>query len=216
LPELLATASQKEASPQTGYQVWNCLRDLKRLIGHVEPLCQLLNGLAMAMLEALDLHADQAPDDITMKRSPGKDWYKHQSPTQRKERAFTALTECLNDWRQCHNRCLSFAIQFAELYPLAPSLARADTAFDALLDYVSSLFGEVLPSFCSMQEESYERIATRLLDMMQKIDLVLVQACDLFDALYSLLQYRASNSAIYSQPEEKSLNSNVTVSKPLS
>ena len=33
-----------------------------------------------------------------------------------------------------------------------------------------------------------ERVATLLLDMMQKVDLMLVQICILFDTLYSLLQ----------------------------
>lgn len=220
LPDLLAAASQKEASPRTRCQVWTSLRDLKRLIEHIEPLCQLLNSLAMAMLEAFDLHTDQASDNtlIWKPEAPidrahadlsGKNEYLQlASKNERsdlacksaREQAFTALTECLNDWRQCHNGSLSFAVQFAKLSPQAPALARAGAALDALLDYAGPLFGEVLPAFYAdpidstisivpmMQAGSRTRIAILLLDMMQKIDLVLVQTSILFDTLYFLLR----------------------------
>ncbi len=227
LPDLQATVSQKEASPRVRYQVWTCLRDLKRLIEHIEPLCQLLNSLATTMLEALDLHTDQMSDDTSV--------WKPEAPTDRahadisrkdiKERAFTALAECLNDWRRYYSYCLYFSVRFAKLFPLESELARIDAALDALLDYAGPLFGEVLPAFsiepidptiAPVQVDLRERIVVHLLDMMQKIDLVLVQTSILLDAFYSLLQYHASASAVYSQPEENGLNTTITVSKPFS
>jgi hypothetical protein len=201
LPDLLAAASQKEASPHMSCQVWTRLRDLKRLIEHIEPLCRLLNSLAMTMLEALDLHTDQVSDntlawkpetplDHAHTDSLRKNEHSQLSCKGAKERAFTALTECLNDWRQCHNRGLSFTAQFARGGSLAPALARTDDALNTLLDYAGPLFGEVLPEFYTVigQRGPREHIATLLLDMMQKIDLMLVQTCILFDTLYSLLQ----------------------------
>ena len=192
LPELLVAASQKEASPRARCQVWTRLRDLKRLIEHIEPLCQMLNNLAMTMLEALDLHTGQMPGDALIWKPEALLHRAHVDLSCKgaKERAFTALTECLNDWRQCHNGGLSFAGQFARLSPQASALAHTGAALDALLDYAGPLFGEILPEFYTImvQVGPRERVATLLLDMMQKVDLMLVQICILFDTLYSLLQ----------------------------
>ena len=207
LPELSVATSQKAGTAQAEeylayrYKIWTSLRDVKRLVEHIEPYFQLLNGLAITMLEALDLREDQ----LHLKLS-----------TPYKERAFTALTERLNDWRQYHSRRPSFVMQFSELLPFVPSLAQADAALDSLLDYAISLFGEILPAFYSVQMESRDRVATWLLDMMQKIDLLLVQISMLLEALYLLLQYHAPGSATYSQPDEKTLNMTVTAPKPLS
>ncbi len=192
LPDLLAAASQKEVSPRTRCQVWIRLRALKRLIEHIGPLCQLLNSLAMTMLEALDLRTVQVFSDTLIRKPevPVDHAHTNLSCKDAKEQAFTVLMECLNDWRQCQKRSLSFAGLFARGESPAPALARTDAALHALLDYADPLFGEVLPEFYTIMVQAgpRERITTLLLDMMQKIDLMLAQICVLFDTLYSLLQ----------------------------
>jgi hypothetical protein len=104
--------------------------------------------------------------------------------------AHTLLTERLIDWQEYHNRYHIFTDQFTDLITAIPSLAQMERAFDFLLENIHTIFGEVLLDFQAVSSSDDDvAIATLLLDLMQKADLVLLHIDTLLDPLRILIKH---------------------------
>jgi hypothetical protein len=88
-------------------------------------------------------------------------------------------------------------VQFADFIDDIPGLLQVDSAFSLLLDHSCSIFGNILPKFHSSRGDSDEVIATLLLDMMQKIDLLLWQIDILLEVLHPLEKVYAITVGMY-------------------
>jgi len=204
LPDLTActmhAAEGQELTRDLGcqYCVWLHLQEAKRLLERIEPLCQLLNGAIISILASLDalrrLEEEQKAQKL---QTPGLQERKRQEKEQcwqetlaqgRWELALSILTERLNSWHQSHTKRISFTIQFANLLPHIPTLAHMDTAFDLLLDNAGAIFGEVLQDFQAISVGDDEAMATLLLDLMQKVDQLLLQIDILLEPLHILIR----------------------------
>jgi hypothetical protein len=162
------------------YQIWTYLLEIKSLIEQLEPCGQLINTQISRILDQLD-QSSQALDVQEARAIPQEQW----------EQSLTIVTERLNDWQQCHNRCPSCDVQFSEFQVLISSISQMDTALDLLLDYTCAIFGDILADFRLVRSNDTEGVALLLLDLMQKIDLLLWQIDELFDPLYPLLKQHA-------------------------
>jgi hypothetical protein len=88
-------------------------------------------------------------------------------------------------------------VQFADFIDDIPGLLQVDSAFNLLLDHSCSLFGSILPKFHTDSRDNDEVIATLLLDMTQKIDLLLWQIDILLEVLHPLEKLYAITAGMY-------------------
>lgn len=199
LPELAAyspqqgeQASRSEKLRASCY-IWNCLRAMVRLLEQTEPFCQLISGCAYRILEVFDVdsevEAEQNDRNASGRRLVGsqEEW----------EYGYAVMLELLKAWRRYQGRCRIFIVQFADLIDDIPGLLQVDSAFNLLLEHSSSIFGNILPRFHSSSGDSDEAIATLLLDMMQKIDLLLWQIDILLEVLHPLEKVYAITAGMY-------------------
>lgn len=199
LPELAAyTSQQVEQAPRSEKlrecrYIWTCLRAIVYLLEQTEPFCQLINSSAYRMLEVLDDDSDIEADGKDGKAS-GKRLVSSQEEW---EHGYAVVLELLKAWRRYQDRCQIFIVQFADFINDIPGLLQVDSAFGLLLDHSCSIFGHILPKFHSSSGDSDEAIATLLLDMMQKIDLLLWQIDILLDVLHSLEKLYAITAGMY-------------------
>lgn len=200
LPELSARAacSVDDLLPRElleyRYHIWTCLQDMKRQLARIEPLCRLIEGAASNLLDALDTTSNLP---VIPGEQSSEAWIDQLSSHGHWEQAFTIVSERLNDWQQDHGQRLSFTIQFAEYLPLTPSLTRVDLAFDFLLDYACAVFGDILPDFRHLLSGQDATLASLLLDLAQKADLLLLHAEAILEPMQSLVRYYGAASGVY-------------------
>ena len=199
LPELAAYTSQQGEQTSRSEKlrarcsIWNCVQAMVCLLEQTEPFCQLINSSAYRMLEILDadseIEAEQKDRNASGRRlvSSQEEW----------EHGYAVMLELLKAWRRYQGRCQIFIVQFADLIDDIPGLLQVDSAFNLLLDHSSSIFGNILPKFQSDSGNSDEIIATLLLDMMQKIDLLLWQIDILLEVLHPLEKVYAITAGMY-------------------
>jgi hypothetical protein len=203
LPELAAYTTQeveqtsKSAMLRECQYIWTCLRAIVRLLEQTEPFCQLINSFAYRMLEVLDGGSDMEAEQ----EASGRDGNVHRrrlaSSQEEWEHGYTVLLELLNAWQRYQDRCQIFIVQFVDLIDDIPGLVQVDSAFTLLLDHSCSIFGDILPDFHSSSRDSDETIATLLLDMMQKVDLLLWQIDILLEVLHPLVKLYAITVGMY-------------------
>jgi hypothetical protein len=203
LPELAAYSSQQvkqEARSEMlreSWYIWTCLRAIVRLLEQTEPFCQLINSFAYRMLEVLD-----GDDDIELEQgTSGRDGNARRrqltSSHEEWEHEYSVLRELLNAWQRYQGRCQIFIEQFVDLVDNIPGLVQVDSAFSLLLDHSSSIFGQIIADFHLSSTDSDETIATLLLDMMQKLDLLLWQIDFLLEVLNPLVKLYAITAGMY-------------------
>ena len=189
LPELAAyTSQQVEQTPRSEklrerLYIWTCLRAIVRLLEQTEPFCQLINSFAYRMLEVLDGDSDMEAEQAVSGKDGNASGKRSACSQEEWEHGYAVVLELLNAWRRYQDRCQIFIVQFVDLIDDIPGLVQVDSAFNLLLDHSCSIFGNILPKFHSSSRDSGETIATLLLDMMQKIDLLLWQIDILLDVL---------------------------------
>lgn len=203
LPEMAAyTSLQVEQAPGSERlrecrYIWTCLRAIVRLLEQTEPLCQLINSSVYRMLELLDDDRDMEAGQASSGKD-GKASRKRLASSQEEwEHGYAVVLELLKAWRRYQNRCQIFIVQFVDFIDDAPGLLQVDSAFSLLLDHSCSIFGNILPKFHSSSGGSDEAIATLLLDMMQKIDLLLWQIDILLEVLHPLEKLYAITAGMY-------------------
>ncbi len=157
---------------------WTYLWEVKQALERVEPLCQLLNDACSAMLISLATPAATVPLQ-TIPAVPDTSFTIHLYC----EQFLDALTPALNGWLQCLTQPHTFRYRFAHLFSATPMLLQIDNAFSNLLKCASSLFRDTLPTLSTTQLN--EQIAI-LLDLMQKIDLILQQIDMIMIPLHTL------------------------------
>jgi hypothetical protein len=203
LPELTAYTTQrlkqtsKSESRRECRYIWTCLRSIVRLLEQTEPFCQLINSFVYRRLEELDGDSDgeMGPE------APGRDGntrrWRPDSGQAEWEQEHSVLLELLAAWQRYQNRCQIFIVQFVDFVNDIPGLAQTDSAFKLLLDHACSIFGSILPDFHSSDIESDEIIAALLLNMMQKVDLLLWQIDILLQVLHPLVKLYAITAGMY-------------------
>ncbi|HLZ63170.1 MAG TPA: hypothetical protein VKR06_40075 [Ktedonosporobacter sp.] len=196
LPNLTACTAHIVEIETTGcqYCLWLHLQEVKRLLERIEPLCRLLNGAIISILDSLDALRRLGGEQKATRKDEGREKDQCWQQTMAQERwelALSVLTDRLNSWHQYHTKRLSFTIQFTNLLPHIPTLAHMDTAFDLLLDNAGAIFGEILQDFQAISIGDDEAMATLLLDLMQKVDQLLLQIDILVEPLHMLIRYYA-------------------------
>ena len=165
------------------HAIWTRLREIKHLLERIEPLCQLLNDASSAMLSSLDTQA------ISPSSTPPEESSTIQLSY---EQLRDALTPVVDTWRQCLSQQHTFHHCFAHLLAATPTtsttptLARIDSAFLILLKSACSLFSETLPAFSTTRHEA---TAALFLDLMQKIDQILLQVDVMMAPLQILIKH---------------------------
>jgi hypothetical protein len=203
LPELAAYTSQKvEQAPgseklRESRYIWTCLRAIVRLLEQTEAFCLLINSFADRMLEVLDGDSDMALEQAASGRNGNASRRRLVSNQEEWEHGYAVLRELLKTWQRYQDRCQIFLVQFVDFIDDVPGLVQADSAFNLLLDHSCSIFGNILPNFHSNNRDSNETIAALLLDMMQKIDLLLWQIDLLLEMLHPLEKLYAITAGMY-------------------
>jgi hypothetical protein len=203
LPELAAyTSQQVEQAPRSeklreSRYIWTCLRAIVRLLEQTEPFCQLINSCAYRLLEVLDGDSDMEAEQAVSGKDGNAGRKRLASSQEEWEHGSAVVLELLKAWRRYQDRCQIFLVQFVDLIDDIPGLVQVDSAFNLLLDHACSLFGNILPKFHSSSGDSDEAIATLLLDMMQKIDLLLWQIDILLEVLHPLEKLYAITAEMY-------------------
>lgn len=210
LPELLSSipaVTEQALSDDLAYRqnIWSKLRDIKRIINRLEPLCNLLVDAIRCILEAFDStdHMEEVPrrssaatDEHTLPRltamaqSEEQDWL----PVDQKhwEQALAEITMCLNTWQESYSQLTRFVNYFAYVLPTIPAVAQLDQAFSILLDSAGTIFGEILPACTSAgQAVDAAAIATSLFDFMQQADQLLLQFDTALEPLHALIEHFA-------------------------
>jgi hypothetical protein len=181
--------------------IWTQLRSIKTTIERIDALCQLLNGALTGLLDAFDVcdnpYTSRSMIEQTTRLRP-----LHNSPValentsaagasqQSWNHAHTVLTERLIDWQEYQDHYHTFTDQFSDLITTIPSLAQMERAFDFLLENIHTIFGEVLLDFQAVSTgDDDAAVATLLLDLMQKADLVLLHIDALLDPLRILIKH---------------------------
>jgi hypothetical protein len=165
------------------HAIWTRLREIKHILERIEPLCQLLNDASSAMLSSLDTQA------ISPSPTPPEESSTIQLPY---EQFRDALTPVLDTWRQCLSQQHTFHHCFAHLLSATPTtsttptLACMDSAFFILLKSARSLFSDTLPAFSTTRHEA---TAALFLDLMQKIDQILLQVDVMMTPLQTLIKH---------------------------
>jgi len=157
---------------------WIYLREIKQALERVEPLCQLLNDACYAMLTSLTTTAATVPLQ-TIPTVPDTSFTIHLYC----EQFLSALTPALNGWLQCLAQPHMFRYRFAHLFSTTPMLLQIDNAFSNLLKCASSLFRDTLPTLSTTQHSEQTAL---LLDLMQKVDLILQQIDMIMIPLHTL------------------------------
>jgi hypothetical protein len=157
---------------------WTYLREVKQALERVEPLCQLLNDASYAVLISLATPTASVPLQ-TIPTIPDTSFTIHLYC----EQFLSALTPSLNGWLQCLTQPATFRYRFAHLFSATPTLLQIDNAFSSLLKCACSLFRDALPALSTAQQEE---ITALLLDLMQKVDLILQQIDMIMVPLHTL------------------------------
>jgi hypothetical protein len=197
LPDL-TVAGQPVPESQDGiddllrlHRIWTRLQMVKHLLGKIEPLCHLLNNTITCILDALDApqgdyYLHSAPPEIPTQSY--QEYLRYLEDQEEWERTVTLLGEHVNDWQRCYEQRLFFTTCFAHLSTSIPSLPQADSAFASLLDAASAIFSDILLDFHAVSAGDAIAVATVLLDLMQKIDQILIQIDALSEPLHALLK----------------------------
>ncbi|MDQ2717851.1 MAG: hypothetical protein M3Z08_23395 [Chloroflexota bacterium] len=146
---------------------WTYLHQVKRILERMEPLCHLLNGAAEGILDDLDR---------TSQPLESQPFVAHEQPWHDSaiEQAFTTLAGSLAAWQENHRKLTPFTAQFSHPLPaFSPPLAQFDSAFAAMLDSASAIFGDILLSFRTISKQDDEVVATLLFDLTQQSDQLL-------------------------------------------
>ncbi len=170
------------------HAIWTHLREIKQVLERIEPLCQLLNDASSTMLSSLDTQASSSSP------TPPEESSTIQLPY---EQFRDALTPVLDTWRQCLSQQHTFHHCFAHLLSAipatstTPTLAHIDNAFFILLKSACSLFSDTLPAFSTTRHEA---TAVLFLDLMQKIDQILLQVDVMMAPLQTLIKHHAQGT----------------------
>jgi hypothetical protein len=172
------------------HRIWTRLQMVRHLLGKIAPLCHLLNNTITCILDTLDVPLDDSyPHPALEIPTQFSQEYLHSMEGQDEwERMVTLLAEHVNDWQRCYEQRLFFGTCFAHLKPVIPSLPQVDIAFASLLDAASSIFSDILLDFHAISDGDAIAVATVLLDLMQKIDQILIQIDVLSEPLHALLK----------------------------
>ena len=203
LPELAAyTSQQVEQTPGSEKlrecrYIWTGLRAIVCLLEQTEPVCQLINSSTYRILEVLDDDSDIEAEQAVSGKDGKAGGSRLASSQEEWEHGYAAVLELLHAWRRYQDRCQIFLVQFADFVNDVPGLLQVDSAFSLLLDHSCSIFGHILPKFYASSGDSDESIATLLLDMMQKIDLLLWQIDILLEVLHPLEKLYAITAGMY-------------------
>ncbi len=173
---------------------WTRLREIKRILERIEPLCQLLNDASSSVLFLLS-----SLDTPTISPSPTTPAPPEEPSTSRlpSELLQDALIPVLNTWQQCLSEQYTFHHHFAQLLSTAaatsatsitPTLPRIDNAFSLLLKSACSLFSNTLPALGTTRQEA---TAALLFDLMQKVDQILLQIDVMMAPLHTLIKYHS-------------------------
>ncbi|GHO94409.1 hypothetical protein KSF_044570 [Reticulibacter mediterranei] len=157
---------------------WTYLREIKQALERVEPLCQLLNDASYAILISLATSTASVPLQ-TIPTIPDTSFAIHLYC----EQFLSALTPRLNGWLQCLVQPATFRYRFAHLFSATPTLLQIDNTISRLLKCACSLFRDTLPELSTAQQEE---ITALLLDLMQKVDLMLQQIDMIMVPLHTL------------------------------
>ncbi|HEX4203696.1 MAG TPA: hypothetical protein VHZ51_05785 [Ktedonobacteraceae bacterium] len=170
------------------YYIWVCLQKVKHQLERIEAHCQLANNLAVALLEALTLHEPAANEQpVALLPTISREQWKNE---------LAVVTDRVGDWQHKHGEQGAFSMQFAGQLTSIPTLAHMDTAFDLLLDNASAIFGTILADFRAVTPGDDEVLATLLLDIMQKNDLLLWHIDVLLEPLSPLLKQFTVNTRV--------------------
>lgn len=178
----LNTLANIQAQIDVHYHIWLCLQATKQQLERLEAHCQLATNLTFALLTALSL---EEPPINTQELL-----YQHIITQEEWERELTVITERSNDWLQSHHNCPPLIAQF----PHIPAMLHGDTALDALLDNACAIFSDIFADFRTLTPGDDETLATLLLDIMQKVDLILLQVDIVLEQLYPLLKQFTVNT----------------------
>jgi hypothetical protein len=173
------------------HRIWTRLQTVKRLLGKIEPLCHLLSNTITCILDALDApqsdyYLHTVPPEIPTQSY--QEYLRYLEDQEEWERTVALLGEHVNAWQRCYEQRLFFATCFAHLSTAIPSLPQVDSAFASLLDAASAIFSDILLDFHAVSAGDAIAVATVLLDMMQKIDQILIQVDVLSEPLHALLK----------------------------
>jgi len=157
---------------------WTYLREVKQALERIEPLGQLLNDASYAILISLATPTASVPLQ-TIPTIPDTSFAIHLYC----EQFLMALTPALNGWLQCLAQPATFRYRFAHLFSATPMLLQIDNGFSSLLKCACSLFRDTLPALSTAQQDE---ITALLLDLMQKVDLILQQIDIIMVPLHTL------------------------------
>jgi hypothetical protein len=160
---------------------WIQLQAIQQLLERLSSLCQLLNTTVSSLLDALDTNLPPALKQETPTQ-PFEQYLQHLTQQEQWDEAVRQLSETLSDWQQQQHNRRVFSQRFTDL-DLEDSPAEIDTGFDLLLDYVTSIFAEILLDFQAVSTGDDEAVATLLLDLLQKVDQAHVQITMLHGAI---------------------------------
>jgi hypothetical protein len=209
LPELTTclqrnpTHSEKPITEQeisAHYCIWSLLQDIENALEHLEPLCHLLINTIMTTVEALDRSCsiygaarikrqllregeDEESTEILAAISTAQisdHTYYHWM------QAVRSLSEQLQQWQYCNQTRCSFAQQFDLFATMIPTLGQVDSMLDLIVDTMQAIFGQILPEFHMIARGDDETATTLLLDVTQKIDLILLTIHTQIEPLYIL------------------------------
>jgi hypothetical protein len=197
------TSSAAESPPNTMQNLmqrratWTRLRDIKRILERIEPLCQLLNDASSSMLSLLSSLDTQAISPSPTTPALPEDASTASTIQPLAEQFQDALIPVLDTWQHCLSEQYTFQRCFAHLLSAtdatsttstAPALPRIDSAFSLLLKSACSLFSDTLPALNTTRQEA---TATLLFDLMQKVDQILLQIDVIMTPLHTLIKYYA-------------------------
>jgi hypothetical protein len=172
------------------HSTWTRLRAIKYVLERMESLCQLLNDASRSMLSSLDTETIALSPTTPAVLEEASSATTIQSPS---EQLQDALTPILNSWQQrlSEQRHHTFHHCFAHLLSTTstiPTLAQIDSAFSTLLKSACLLFSDTLPTLNTARREA---TAIQLLDLMQKIDQMVLQIDVMMTSLHTLIKLHA-------------------------
>ncbi|HZR38892.1 MAG TPA: hypothetical protein VFB12_02165 [Ktedonobacteraceae bacterium] len=189
LPQLAASASHDTNSKvYLHYHTWHQLQHIQRVLERMESLCHLLNDTMNTVLNDLDRTAKQAQSPID---AEDETWHASH------EQAITDLSIYLDRWQQCNQQRLPIAAQFADYLSVVPALAQTDLACQSILESANAIFSLILPAFPATTHYDDAAAIISLLDLLQRIDQLLLHTNLLLPVLHTLIKHYSIYAQIH-------------------
>jgi hypothetical protein len=182
------------------YCIWNLLQDIESALEQLDPLANLLINTITAIIEALDrscsiygaarskqrLLLDGEDEESTKLLTAISTAQISDTTCYYWMQAIRSLTDQLQHWQDCNQTRCSFAQEFALFASMLPTLGQLDSMLDLIVTTMQTIFGQLLPAFHTIARGDDETATTLLLDIMQKIDLILLTLNTQVEPLYIL------------------------------